>query len=154
MLFVRALIAALVLAAAPAYAKAASDPGDKLLHDTVLSMPKLQAFDRAYKLLIAAAQSDPALKADSAAMSAEQDPTVADTIAKMDHHPRVYAFFQKQGLSKTEAALLPIALMNACMAVQYPAIAKQMADSIAPGQIDFCKTNAAGIKSLGFFQAH
>jgi hypothetical protein len=154
MLFVRVLIAALLLAAPPAYAKVASDPGDKLLHDTVLSMPKLQAFDRAYKSLIAAAQSDPALKADSAAMSAEQDPTVADTIAKMDHHPRIYGFFQKQGLSKTEAALLPIVLMNACMAVQYPAIAKQMADSIAPGQIDFCKANAAGIKTLGFFQSH
>jgi hypothetical protein len=154
MLFIRVVVAALVLAATPAWAKVASDPGDKLLHDYVLSMPKLQAFDRAYKALVVAAQSDPALKADSAAMSAEQDPTVADTIAKMDHHPRIYGFFQKQGLSKTEAALMPIVLMNACMAVQYPAIAKQMADTIAPAQIDFCKANAAGIKSLGFFAGH
>ena len=152
--FIRVLIAALVLATTPAFAKVATDPGDKLLHDYVLSMPKIQAYDRAYKTLVAAAHADPSLRADSAAMSAELDPTVADTIAKMDHHPRVYAFFQKQGLSKNEAALLPIVLMNACMAVQYPAIAKQMADTVAPGQIDFCKANAGAIKTLSFFAGH
>jgi hypothetical protein len=154
MLFIRVLIAALALAATPALAKVANDPDNKLLHDYVLTIPKLQAYDRAYGALISAARSDPSLKADSAAMSAEQDPTVADTIAKMDHHPRVYAFFQKQGLSKTEAALLPIVLMNACMAVQYPAIARQMADTVAPTQIDFCKANGAQIRTLGFFTGH
>jgi hypothetical protein len=154
MTFVRVLIAVLVLAATPALARMPSDPGDKLLHDYVLTMPKLQAYDRAYRALVTAAKGDPSLRADSAALSAEQDPTVADTIAKMDHHPRVYAFFQKQGLSKTEAALLPIVVMNACMAVQYPAVARQMADTVAPGQVDFCKANNAAIKSLSIFAGH
>jgi hypothetical protein len=152
--FIRVLIVAFVLAASPARAGVAADPGNKLLHDCVLTMPKLQAYDRAFKALVAAAHADPSLKTDSAAMSAEQDPTVADTVARMDRHPRVYAFFQKQGLSKSEAALLPIVLMNACMAVQYPAIARQMADTVAPAQIDFCKANGAQIRSLGFFAEH
>ena len=151
---VRVLIAALVLAAAPALAGTGNDPGGRVLHDFVLTMPKLQAYDRGYKALIVAAKADPSLKADSEAMSSEQDPTVADTIAKMDRHPRVYAFFQKQGLGKPEAALLPIVLMNACMAVQYPAVARQMADMIAPAQVDFCKANGAAIRTLSFFGGH
>jgi hypothetical protein len=143
--------AALALFAAPALAKDAPDPNDHLLRDTVLTMPKLKAYEAAYTALTTAAKGDKSLAADIAAASAEHDPTIADTIAKMDHHPRVYAFFQKQGIGKQDAALVPIVVMEACTAVQYPEVIKGMADTLSPAQVDFCKANGTAIKALHVF---
>ena len=146
--------AALLFAATPVCAKTDDDPGYKIMHDYVLSLPKVKAYEAAFEALIAASNADPSLKADVAAASSEADPTVADTIAKMTKHPRVYAFFQQQGLSKTEASLLPLILMNACMGVQYPAILAKMGNMVAPGQVDFCKANGPALKSMKFFSGH
>jgi hypothetical protein len=147
----RLFAAVLTLLAAPALAAHAPDPDAHLMHDYALSMPKAKAYDAAYLALVTAAKSDKGLQADVAAASSERAPTIADTIAKMDRHPRVYAFFQKQGLSKNEAALLPLILMNACAAVQYPAVLKSMGDMISQPQVDFCRANMAALKTLHFF---
>ena len=50
---------------------------------------------------------------------------MADKVAKMTHHPRSYAFFAKQGLSKEDTMLLPLALMGGCMVAQYPSAASR-----------------------------
>jgi hypothetical protein len=146
------LLAAALLAATPVLAKTAADPSAHVMHDMVLTIPKLKAYDAAYGALTTAAKSDKSLATDLAAAAGEHDPTIADTIAKMDHHPRVYAFFQKQGLSKPDAALLPLVLMEACTAVQYPQLLKDkdMAVMIGQPQVDFCKANMAAIKGLHF----
>ncbi|HXC55609.1 MAG TPA: hypothetical protein VNU97_09950 [Rhizomicrobium sp.] len=146
------LLAAAVLLATPAMAaKQAPDPGAHLMHDYALSLPKAKAYDTAYLALTTAAKTDKSLQAEIEAASREHDPTIADTIAKMDHHPRVYAFFQKQGLSKMEAALLPLILMDACSGVQYPQVLQTMGDMVSQPQIDFCKANMAVLKGLHFF---
>ena len=146
------LLAAALLFTTPALAAhSPPDPGAHIMKDYVLTMPKLKAYETAYEALVTAAKTDPSLKADIDAASSEHDPTIADTIAKMDHHPRVYAFFQKQGLSKPEAALIPLIVMDACMAVQYPQVLQTMGDMVAPAQVAFCKANAAGIKALRVF---
>lgn len=146
------LLAAALLFATPALAAhSPPDPGAHIMKDYVLTMPKLKAYETAYEALVTAAKADPSLKADVAAASNEHDPTIADTIAKMDHHPRVYAFFQRQGLSKPEAALIPLIVMDACMAVQYPQMLHTMGDMVGPAQVDFCKANAAQIKALRVF---
>jgi hypothetical protein len=144
------LTVAFLLTATPVLAKPDNDPGYKIMHDYVLTLPKVKAYDTAYAALTTAAKADPSLKADLVAASAEQDPTVADTIDKMTKHPRLYAFFQKQGLSKMEASLLPIILMDACMGVQYPAVATTMANMVAPGQIAFCRSNGAVLQTMSF----
>lgn len=149
------LLAAAVLFTTPvAAAHRPPDPGAHLMKDYVLTMPKLKAYDAAYLALVTAAKTDAALKADVEAASNEHDPTIADTIAKMDHHPRVYAFFQKLGLSKMEAALLPLIVLDACTAVQYPQMLQTMGDMVSAGQADFCKANQASIKTLHFFNGH
>jgi hypothetical protein len=149
------LAAAILFAAAPAVAadKPDNDPGYKIMHDYVLTMPKVKAYDTAYGALLAATKTDPSLKADLAAASSENDQTIAATIDKMNKHPRVYAFFQKQGLSKMEASLLPLILMDACTASQYPSMIPQLADRMTPAQADFCKINMATIKTMHFFGA-
>jgi hypothetical protein len=146
--------AAVLFAAVSAVAaeKPDKDPGYKIMHDYVLTMPKVKAYDTAYGALTTAAKAgDPSLKADLAAASSENDQTIAATIDKMTKHPRLYAFFQKQGLSKMEASLLPLILMDACTAAQYPSMIPQLADRMTPAQADFCKTNMATIKTMHFF---
>jgi hypothetical protein len=146
------LAAAVLLLAAPALAdQIDNDPSVHVMHDYVLTMPKLKAYDAAYSALNTAAKGDKGLQADIAKASSENDQTIAQTIAKMDHYPRVYAFFQKQGLSKAEASLVPLILMSACMVAQYPTAQAGMAKEVAPGQAAFCKANMAAIKSLHFF---
>ncbi len=146
----RLLAAALLLATPVLAAHRPPDPGAHIMKDYVLTLPKLKAYDAAYLALVAAAKADPSLKAEVEAASNEHDPTIADTIAKMDHHPRVYAFFQKQGLSKPEAALLPLIVMDACAAAQYPQVLQTMGDMVSAAQADFCKANQASIKTLHF----
>jgi hypothetical protein len=148
------LAAALAITAAPACAKPDNDPGYKLMHDYVLTLPKVKAYETAYGALTTAAKADAALKAEVAAASGENDQTVAATIDKMTRHPRLYAFFQKQGLSKMEATLLPLILMDACTAAQYPTMVAQLADRMTQAQADFCKANMATIKTMHFFSGH
>ena len=148
------VLAAALVAATPASAKPDNDPGYKIMHDYVLTLPKVKAYEAAYMALTTAAKADPSLKADVDAAAAENDQTVAATIDKMTKHPRVYAFFQKQGLSKAEATLLPLVLMDACMAAQYPTMVAQLADRMTPAQADFCKANMATIKTMHFFSGH
>ena len=145
------LAAAILLVAVPASAKPDNDPGYKLMHDYVLTLPKVKAYEAAYAALTTAAKADASVKAEVDAASGENDQTVAATIDKMTKHPRIYVFFQKQGLSKMEATLLPLILMDACMAAQYPTMVPQLADRMTQAQADFCKANMATIKTMHFF---
>jgi len=154
MKLLRLLGAAIALLATPALGAHAPDPDAHVMHDYVLTMPKAKAYEAGYLALVTAAKADKGLQAEVAGASSERAPTIADTIAKMDRHPRVYAFFQKQGLSRNEAALLPLILMNACAAVQYPAVLKSMGDMVSQPQVDFCKTNMAALKTLRFFSGN
>lgn len=125
---------------------------EKTLHDYVLTMPKVRAYEAAHVALMAAAAHDATLKADYEAAGAEQTKTMADEVAKMTHHPRTYAFFAKQGLSKDDAIILPMALMGGCMVVQYPEAAKGLAAQTSPQQAIFCKQNKADLSKMTFFK--
>ncbi len=128
------------------------DPASKkALQTYVLTMPKVKAFDTATTALMAAAAKDPSLAKDREAAASEHTNDINGEYAKMDHHPRVFAFYQKQGLTKQDVILIPLTLMAACMAVQYPSAAASLMDQTSTQQIGFCKANQAtinGMKSL------
>ena len=135
-----------------AYADGAGDPaGIRMLHDYPLTMDKVKHFDAAITSFRAASKSDPSLMAEGEKMGTEPQGTLADVIAIFDRHPRVYAFYARQGLAKTDAAALPIALMDACMVVQHPQIASRMAGRVSPSQTEFCKVHLAELKTMKFF---
>ena len=150
----RMTLVALLVMATPALASLANDPGVKILHDYVLTMPKVMAYDTAYRAFNAAAKKDAGLATEAEQTSDEHAPTVADTINKMVKHPKIYAFFQKQGLSQTEAALLPLILVNACTVVMYKADPAQLKDMVSQSQIDFCKANLAKLKTTIMLSGH
>jgi hypothetical protein len=124
----------------------AADAGDTAIHDYVLSMDKVRAYDAGALALAAATQSDSALRVERAKMNREPDGTYADLLAKMDNHPRVYAFFQKQGLSKADAALIPLTLLSACSIAGEPQLATGMTSTVSAQQVDFCKTNQSELQ--------
>jgi len=118
----------------------------------VLTLPKVKAYDAATQALMAAEAKDPTLHKEAEAAASQHTKTMADEFAKLTHHPKVLAFFQKQGLSAQDATLIPLTLMSACMVVQYPAAAKSLSDQTSPGQVAFCKQNMSSLKTLKFFQ--
>jgi hypothetical protein len=123
---------------------------NKMLHDYVLTMAKVKAYETATENAMAAGKSDPSLKAEGDKMSGEPDKTLVDVKAKFAHRPHINAFYAKEGLSMNDAVLVPLTLMSACSVVQYPQIAEKMADSVSPAQIAFCKQNMAALKQTKF----
>jgi len=149
--FAAAAAAFAVLFAAPVDAAKDDDPaGAKALHDYTLSMDKVKRYEAAMESLQAAGGADPSLKTEGEKMSEEPDRTLADIEAKFDRHPRVYALYAKQGLSKLDAAALPIALMDAITVVQMPQIGPKMADRVSDAQLAFCKAHMAELKATKF----
>ena len=148
-----AVVLCLALASTgPALASSDLDAASKkTLHDYTLTLAKIKAYDAANGALTAAEKSDPGLKADAEAAASEHTNSMAGEFAKLTHHPRVFAFFAKQGLSKEDAVLIPLTLMSACMVVQYPSAAKTLADQTSGAQIAFCKQNMAALKTMKFF---
>ncbi len=151
----RAMAATMLIAAANvgAHAAGTSDPaGDRMLKSYVLSMDKIAKYDAATKAVTAAMKSDPGLRAEDEKMADEPQDTVAELEAKFTHHPRLFAFYAKQGLSKDDAVLLPLALMGACAIAQAPAGANAGEDeTTSASQIAFCRKNLAALKKLSFF---
>ncbi|HUJ48144.1 MAG TPA: hypothetical protein VLV55_13500 [Rhizomicrobium sp.] len=136
----------------PAMAADVHDPaGEKAMHDYVLTMSKVKAYDAASSAATAALKADSSLKAEADKSSNEPDKTFADIKAKFMHHPRLMAFYAKQGLTADDAVLVPLTLMSACTVAQYPQIAAKMASTVSPGQVAFCKQNMATLKTMKFF---
>jgi hypothetical protein len=144
--------AVILLVAGAAHAAGGISAADnKMLHDYALTMPKVKAYDAATQNMMVAGKSDASLKAEGEKMSGEPDKTLADVRSKFAHHPRLYAFYAKQGLSMDDAMLIPLTLMSACTVAQYPQIGAKIAASVSGSQIAFCKQNMAALKAMTFF---
>ncbi len=155
-IFMRFAIAAIATLFLSVSAQASDlDPASQaLLKGYVLTLPKVKAYDSATQALSAAEAKDAGLRKDAEAAASEHTKTMMDEVAKYTHHPKVLAFFQKQGLSAQDTALIPLTLMSACMVVQYPSAAKTLSDRTTPGQIGFCKQNMATLKTMKFFRGN
>src|SRR6202012_3412944 len=120
----------------------------KVLLTYTLTMPKVKAYEASTIALRAAEAKDPSLKADYAAASSEQTKNMNAEFAKMDHHPRVFAFFAKNGLTKQDVILIPLTIMDGCMVVQYPSAGTGLSDQTSPAQVSFCKTNQPALHAM------
>jgi len=138
---------------APAFAAGDLSPADKMvLKRYTLTMPKVKAYEASSIALRAAEAKDGSLKVDQEAAGSMQTSDMNGEFAKMDHHPRVFEFFAKNGLTKQDVILIPMTLMGACMVVQYPSSAAGLADQTSPAQIAFCKSNQAALNAMTFMK--
>jgi hypothetical protein len=142
------LIAAALALTLAVGAHAASDGPSEADRQTLrtynLTMDKLRHFGAADKALYAASGRDPDLKAELARMADEEpQESLADLQAKLARHPKVEAFYRKEGLSDREAVVIPLATMEAMGAVE----TKGPSDA-TPAQIDFVRAHEAEIRDL------
>jgi hypothetical protein len=134
-----------LLAAGSALAADGPSPADRqLLLAYQLTMDKLRHFGAADKALYDDAAKDPALKGEIARM-AEEAPqaTLADLQAKLARHPRVAAYYTKEGLTNQEAIVIPLATMGA-MGV----VLNRGAGPASPDQIAFVRQHQAEVQAM------
>ena len=149
----RVLLAIAALSAFAVASAAADDAaGDRMLKSYVLSMDKVAKYDAASKAITAAMKSDPGIRAEAEKMGDEPQDTLAELEAKFTRHPRLFAFYQKQGLSKDDAVIIPMAVIGACALAQ-ASPADTGDDTTSPAQVAFCRKNLVALKKFAFFTA-
>lgn len=74
--------------------------------------------------------------------------SLAEMEAKVKAIPGAMAIFAKHGLSAHDIVVMPFALMDASMCVQYPTAAPKLADRVSPAQIAFYKQHKAEIDKM------
>ena len=135
------LVFALLIAFAPAAQAQDFSAADKAALKTyVLTAAKVNGFIAGSTALAAAVKMSDALAADTADMENQPSDTLGQLRANVSGHPRVFAYYQRQGLSVDDAVLLPLVLFSAGAAAEFPG---QLADVVSPAQVAFVKANAA-----------
>jgi hypothetical protein len=127
----------------------AQNADDQAIRQYPLTMDKVVHYDAAARALEAAMNKDPVLKADRQKMGREFARTPRALEGRLDRHPRVLAFFRHEGLTRDDAALIPLVLGNACLAGTQPQFAKALVYSDA--QVQFCKDNQVVLQKLRIF---
>jgi sirohydrochlorin ferrochelatase len=140
------------VAATSAFAARSDPAGDKAMHDYVLTMPKVKAYGAATEALAAAIKKDAALADEAEKSSDEPDQTLEQLRAKLDRHPKLFAFYAQEGLSKDDVVLLPLTLINGVSVVEYPQLEEKMKAVVSPDQIAFCKAHLEELKKMKFLQ--
>ena len=148
----RALSLAVLLsvsAAAPSYA---ADAQELAIKSYTLTADKVARYFAGAQALTEALKADPALKAEEEAASNEPDDTLAQMRATIAKHPKLYAYFQRQGLSVDDSILLPLALLGAVFAVE-SGMPDAFADTVSPAQMNFVRQNKDLVtKGMSVFQ--
>ncbi|MGA9794800.1 MAG: hypothetical protein WBQ17_04605 [Rhizomicrobium sp.] len=142
-----ACAALFVVASGAAQAGGDLSPADnKALHDYTLSMDKIRAMQAAQVELKQLVKSDPALS--KLADDTDDSANLTQLEAKLNSMPKLAAVYRKHGLTAADAILMPLTLMGASVAVQYPSAAAKLAAQTSPAQIAFVKAHAAELKKM------
>jgi Flp pilus assembly protein TadG len=141
------LAASALLFTLPALADDLDPASAKQLHDYTLSMDKVKAMQAAMDDFNRAAASDPGLRQQSKD-TGDNSKSVAEMEAKIKASPRMYAIYQKHGLTAEDAVVMPFVLMDAGMAVQYPSAAAKLSNQMSPAQVAFYKQHQAELKKM------
>ena len=131
-----------LFAASPGHA--AANPDAAVMKAYTLSMDKLNRFAAAVTEAEKAIEADPELQAEREAMDMEPSGTLADNRARYIKHPKLFAFFQRQGLSMDDVVVAPAAAGNALAAISQPDQAAY-ADFVSPANLQFARQNQAAL---------
>jgi hypothetical protein len=135
-----ACAAALVLGATlPAQAGNISPADAKTLHDYTLSMDKVKAMQAAQDDI----GKDPSLKNQSL----NGAHSIAQMQAMIGGNPRLISVYSRHGLSAADVVLMPLTLMSAGVAAEYPSAAAKLSDRTSPAQIAFFKAHEKELKA-------
>lgn len=123
------------------------DPDSQALRSYRLMIDKVQHYAAASRAL----KKDTDIKADVAAeiqkMQDEPQHTLADINAMMTHHPKIYSYFEHEGLSVYDTVMLPLALAGAMSAANSPSPAK-FSEDVSADQLAFARQHMQELKTL------
>ncbi len=128
------LVCAVLLVVASGAAQASGDlsPADnKALHDYTLSMDKVKAMQAAMDDYKAAAAKDPSLKDQTKDIGNEAQ-SIAQMEARFQANTRLMTIYSRRGITAADAVLMPLTLMSASVAAQYPAAAAKLTAQTSP----------------------
>jgi hypothetical protein len=132
-------LAVAMLVAFTPLAQAQSGAAEKAqLKSYVLDAGKVNRYIAALSALAMAKASDPAIGREYEQMENEPAGTLANMRASVGRHPRIMAFFQRQGLTADDAVMIPMVITMVGVAEAVPG---QMADTVSPAQMNFVKAN-------------
>jgi hypothetical protein len=144
---VRSLLFSTVIALGASSALAAS-ADDVALRSYVLTMDKVNRYVTAALALEKAKEADPSLEQEEEAAENEPSETLSDMRALVAKHPRLYRFFQQQGLTIDDSLLIPLTVVNATIAIE---TGTPLTDTVSQAQINFVRQNREAIEK-GFDQ--
>jgi hypothetical protein len=117
-------------------------PEDKaIIRDYVLTVDKFEGFIDGLITLAAAKNSDVALALELDEIDREPAETLADLRAQVTGHPRVFEFYQDQGLTADDTVLIPLVAGYAAAATE-PDDPVWYADRISSAQVNFMRENS------------
>jgi hypothetical protein len=143
---VATLIGASLAASGPVRA-AGPDPDVAALRGYSLSFDKAQHYAAASKALKKDADTKPDIANEIQSMQGEPQASLADITAMMTRHPKIYGYFQREGLSLHDTVMLPLALVSAMSAVESPA-PERFAQDVSPDQLAFARQHMQELKLL------
>jgi len=106
----------------------------------VLTVNKLNGYIAGTTALASAKNADDALAAEIERAEDEPGGTLAELRSKITRHPKVFTYFQRQGLSVDDAVLLPLAITYAGVAVSLNNLVP-FADTTSQAQASFVRAN-------------
>jgi hypothetical protein len=132
-----------------ASAAVAQNADDQAIRNYTLTMDKVVRYDAGARALESAMNSNPQIMAARQKMARQFAGTPRALEARLDRFPQIEAYFTKEGLTRDDAALIPLVLGNACLAGSQPQFAKALVYSEA--QVQFCKDNQVALQKLRIF---
>jgi hypothetical protein len=130
------------LAVAPASAQNGDfSPAEKsAMRAYNLTTQKVEAYIAATNALAAASKSDPSVAQELEAIENEPNDTLAQLRTAITRHPKIFAPFQRQGLSVDDAIMIPLVITFASAAA-VSNNAGPFAELINPAQVAVLKAN-------------
>jgi hypothetical protein len=138
-----------ILAAGAAQADDLSPADNKAMHDYTLSMDKVKAMQAAMDDYKAAVAKDPKLASESKDVDNDSK-SIAQMEARFQSNPKLMTIYSRHGITAADAVLMPLTLMSASVAAQYPSAAAKLSAQTSQQQIDFVKTHGADLKKMSW----
>jgi hypothetical protein len=127
----------------------AQNADDQAIRNYTLTMDKVVRYDAGARALESAMNRNPQIMVARQKMARQFAGTPRALEARLDRFPQIEVYFTREGLSRDDAALIPLALGNACLAGSQPQFAKALVYSEA--QVKFCKDNQGALEKLRIF---
>jgi hypothetical protein len=121
------------------------DPDEPVIHDFILTMPKVQKFSEVAKKMNESGNSDPVMVAEMKKIS-DTDTSNVSQAAMIDKSPHLSAFLKANGMTAKEFIFTPMTVLTAALATAAQDMKAQAPDFVNPANIQFVRDHRAELE--------